>query len=507
MAEILVSVIVMPSPTSDGRACVESIKAQTLKGIEVIDADDWTSINGKYIYIISADDMILDNGLEILFEEADASDADIVHSMAFIERNGNDISIVSDKPSTDDKTAQKNLFAAEGFHLSPSLNLYRREFIEQFQLNWRAGDAFSYAAFNLAAKMIFTEEYFYVKNVLPPPAPVVDDDPNTLVKNLRHDEFRDGFLVTTQRKKLWNVQLHLIEEFARICQKYDLKWFAYAGTLLGAVRHNGFIPWDDDVDLALFRPDYEKLKRVIADELKPEYSLDFWYDYAVEGERNPDNLPTISKKVFDSNAWWPSSAGYFKIRDNRTSMIEYPDRPNVNQGMCIDIFPLDPAPPFDNQKRADDFKFITALMLATGSPDALNLKQLPSKEKKYFKALLKKPFRERALEYEKFLAEHWFESEYVSHINSIFAYRREYAWKYEYWRKLIGLPFEKIVLPAPIAYDEVLKAHYGNWHEMYITHSHFADYSADIKYDDYFKEIAPEILALHLKEKEALADG
>ena len=78
MAEILVSVIVMPSPTSDGRACVESIKAQTLKGIEVIDADDWTSINGKYIYIISADDMILDNGLEILFEEADASDADIV---------------------------------------------------------------------------------------------------------------------------------------------------------------------------------------------------------------------------------------------------------------------------------------------------------------------------------------------------------------------------------------------------------------------------------------------
>ena len=449
--------------------------------------------------------MIDENGLEPLIRAAEESGADIVHSTRYVERRGEDMSIVADDPLLDGEINDKNVFAAEGFHLMPSLNLYRKDFLERHQLKFPSNDAFTYATFNLADKIVFVADYFYVHT--PPEPVIVDETPNSPVKNLWRDEFRDGFLVTSQRKKLWNVQLHLIDEFARICRKHDLKWFAYAGTLLGAVRHNGFIPWDDDVDLALFRPDYEKLKRVIADELKPEYSLDFWYDYAVEGERNPENLPVISKKVFESNAWWPSTASYFKIRDPRTSMIEWADRPNVNQGICIDIFPLDPAPPFDNQKRADDFKFISQLMLAVSSPDALNLKQMPSKTRKYFKTLLKKPFKERALEYENFLAEHWFESEYVSHINSIFAYRREYAWKYEYWRKLIGLPFEKIVLPAPIGYDEVLKAHYGNWHEMYITHSHFADYSADVSYDDYFKQIAPEILALHLKEKEALADG
>ena len=483
MVEGAVTIIELPTDTSNDAGIIP-----------------FEQVNGRYVYFIEADGMFVDeNALEILVSAAEETGADIVHSTRFVERRGEEMSLVTDNPSLNGVVADRNVFAAAGFHLMPSLNLYRKDFLERCQLNCKTPDAFSYVAFNLADKIIFIDDYFYVKTV--------DDKSVELVNNIEHDEFRDGFMVTSQRKKLWNVQLHLIEELARICQKHDLKWFAYAGTLLGAVRHNGFIPWDDDVDLALFRPDYEKLKRVIADELKPNYSLDFWYDYAIEGEPNPEHLPTISKKAFDSNSWWPSSAGYFKIRDNRTSMIEYPDRPNVNQGMCIDIFPLDPAPPFDNRKRADDFKFITALMLAVSNPDALNLKQLPSKDKKYFKALIKKPFKERALEYENYLAEHWFESEYVSHINSIFAYQREYAWKYDYWRKLIGLPFEKIVLPAPIGYDEVLKAHYGNWHEMYITHSHFADYSADVSYGDYFEQIAPEILEHHLKEKEALADA
>lgn len=456
------------------------------------EAIPFDQIDGRYIYFIDANGQFIDeNGLAPLLKAAEETGADIVHATAFVERKGDDFSIQSDRPMLNGFVDDKNIFAADGFHLMPPLNLYRKDFLERCRLIFPSNDSFAYAAFNLADKIFFINDYFYVHT---PPA-VDDDPPNALVKNLKHDEFRDGFMVTSQRKKLWNVQLHLIAEFARICQKHELKWFAYAGTLLGAARHNGFIPWDDDVDLALFRPDYERLKKIIADELNPKYTLDFWYDYAIEGESNPENLPLISKKVFESNAWWPSTASYFKIRDPRTSMIEWADRPNVNQGICIDIFPLDPAPPFVEKKRADDFTFISQLMLAVSNPNALNLKQMPSKDRKYFKALLKKPFKERALEYENFLAEHWFEGEYVSHINSIFAYRREYAWKYAYWRKLIVLPFEKIALPAPADYDKVLTAHYDNWHEMYITHSHVKQYSADISYKEYFERIAPEVLA------------
>ncbi|MBQ9478205.1 MAG: LicD family protein [Selenomonadaceae bacterium] len=488
MGEGLVTIIELPSDTSNDAGIIP-----------------FDQIDGRYIYFIEADGMFVDeNALDILVKAAEESDADIVHSTAYVERDGDEMSLVRDQPTLNGLIDDKNIFAAAGFHLLPSLNLYRKDFLERRQLSCRTPNAFSYAAFNLADKIFFINDYFYVKTVSPPAA---DHDPNDLVADIKHDEFRDGFLVTSQRKKLWNVQLHLIDEFARICRKHDLKWFAYAGTLLGAVRHRGFIPWDDDVDLAMFRPDYERLKKIIADELSPDYALDCWYDYAVEGERNPLNLPTISKAVFDSNSWWPSAAGYFKIRDNRTSMIEYPDRPNVKQGMCIDVFPLDPVPPFSDQRHADEFKFVTDLFLAVGNPQALNINKMPSRERKYFKALIKKPFRDRALEYENFLAAHWFEAEYSAHINSIFAYRRGYEWRTEYWRELVELPFERLRLPAPVDYDKVLAAHYGNWREMYITHSHFADYSADMSSEDYFARIAPEILAQHLNEKEALADG
>ena len=447
---------------------------------------------GKYVYFMNADELIFENAFELLIKAAESSDADIVHSTAYVEREGENVKVVSEKAANAGVVGDKNAFAA--FRLMPSLNLYRRDFLERSRLEVQTDESFSYAAFFLAAKVFCIAEYFLVrtrKNRLRQ----VDDEPkDALVERLYHDEFRDGFLVTQQRKKLWNVQLHLIEEFARICKKYGLKWFAYAGTLLGAARHGGFVPWDDDVDLAMMRPDFEKLKTVIAKELKPEYSLDFWYDYAIEGERNPNRLPIVSKEVFESNAWWPSTASYFKIRDNRTSMIEWADRPHFQQGMCIDIFPLDPGPPFSEPKHAKQFQFVTNLMLATSAPSELDWNVLSPKDRKYFKTLLKKPFRDRAREYEKFLADHWFESEYIAHINSIFAYRRPYEWRREWWDELIELPFEKITLPAPSGYDGVLTAHYGDWREMIITHAHSKNYSADISCKEFFQQIAPEVL-------------
>lgn len=82
------------------------------------------------------------------------------------------------------------------------------------------------------------------------------------VKNLEVDEIRSRFLVTSDRKRLWNKQIELIVEFDRVCKKYGIQWFAGYGTLLGAVRHEGFIPWDDDADVLIFRSDYEKLKQI-----------------------------------------------------------------------------------------------------------------------------------------------------------------------------------------------------------------------------------------------------
>ena len=73
------------------------------------------------------------------------------------------------------------------------------------------------------------------------------------------EENRDGFLVDKKRKQVWAVELDLFAKFISVCNKYQLKYYADAGTLLGAVRHNGFIPWDDDMDFVMFRDDYDKL--------------------------------------------------------------------------------------------------------------------------------------------------------------------------------------------------------------------------------------------------------
>ena len=77
----------------------------------------------------------------------------------------------------------------------------------------------------------------------------------------------DGFYVEEEMKHAWAAQLEVVMEIDRICKKYGLQWYAEYGTLLGAVRHKGFIPWDDDMDISMKRADYNKFMEVAPKEL------------------------------------------------------------------------------------------------------------------------------------------------------------------------------------------------------------------------------------------------
>ena len=131
------------------------------------------------------------------------------------------------------------------------------------------------------------------------------------------EEVRDDFPVDSLRKKIWAIELDLLSELDRVCRKHGLPYILWAGTLLGAVRHKGFIPWDDDIDVAMFREDYEKLL-TLKDEFRHPYFL-----------QTPHTDP---------------EAGYThaKIRNsNTTAFNRLWGYRKYNLGMYIDIFPFE----------------------------------------------------------------------------------------------------------------------------------------------------------------------
>ncbi len=84
-------------------------------------------------------------------------------------------------------------------------------------------------------------------------------------------EVRDGFYLDTTMKTLWAAELEVLQKVAEICDRHGLKWYAAYGTLLGAIRHEGFVPWDDDMDIWVKRPDYNMLMQILPKELPEGY--------------------------------------------------------------------------------------------------------------------------------------------------------------------------------------------------------------------------------------------
>lgn len=96
-------------------------------------------------------------------------------------------------------------------------------------------------------------------------------------KEFFEGEYREDFYVEPMMKRNWAAQLEVLNRITDICDKYGIKYFALWGTLLGAIRHRGFIPWDDDIDIAMLREDFEVFFEVAKNELPSEYKLLTFY--------------------------------------------------------------------------------------------------------------------------------------------------------------------------------------------------------------------------------------
>lgn len=80
------------------------------------------------------------------------------------------------------------------------------------------------------------------------------------------EETRHGFFITPFMKRCWASQMEVLQGIDDICRKYNIRWFSHYGTMLGAVRHGGYVPWDDDMDICMLREDVEKFAEAVKKE-------------------------------------------------------------------------------------------------------------------------------------------------------------------------------------------------------------------------------------------------
>ena len=96
--------------------------------------------------------------------------------------------------------------------------------------------------------------------------------------NYFQGEIRDDFYIEPMMKCAWAAEIEVLEVVAEICNRHNIQYFADYGTLLGAVRHKGFIPWDDDLDIGMLRDDYNKFLQIAPAELSSFFELKSLYN-------------------------------------------------------------------------------------------------------------------------------------------------------------------------------------------------------------------------------------
>lgn len=246
----------------------------------------------------------------------------------------------------------------------------------------------------------------------------------------------------------------MLKVFHDFCIEHSLTYYALYGTALGAARHHGFIPWDDDLDVGMPRPDYERLIKIFNQENSNKR-------YILESSDSPDPYYLYS---------------FSKIYDTQTTLIEATIYP-IKRGIYIDIFPLDGCGSDMNQARRNDRAIKRMIILSNQRLFGIN------SQKKWYVNMLKIFFRlipNAVLNGKKICASINKKSKKFDYESSDIIANLVGAQKRIFFPKLIyGVPilcnFENIQICCPEKIDAYLSLVYGDWRtpppkESCVTH-------------------------------------
>lgn len=276
------------------------------------------------------------------------------------------------------------------------------------------------------------------------------------------------YTVSVEMKKLWSVELSLFEKLKEICQKWDLTLYASDGTLLGAVRHKGFIPWDDDMDFQMMWPDYLKLMEVAPRECE--------YPFFFQGIYSEENAIAGACRLRRSD-----TTGYTKWEHENAE-------PGYDLGVFIDVFPLFYVPE-SSEDKANQKEMVMHLWRCIHGHDALlrvNRGDFANEQYKSFIPEYLDLCKARGINDVENPDIVWLKEEYLNACawgekteevgtTSYRCHAANQIWDAAWFEQTVELPFENTTVICPAEYEKILEREFGDWrtpvmgsdHEMF----------------------------------------
>lgn len=244
--------------------------------------------------------------------------------------------------------------------------------------------------------------------------------------------------------KLHNCQLIIAREIKRICDENNIKYFIIAGTLLGAIRHGGFIPWDDDMDIGMLREDYEKFINIA--------NTDLGEDFFLQTPETDYNYGLTFAKIL--------LKGTVLVEETTASN-------NAQKGIFVDIFPFDVAPESESDRESHNKKtyFYKRLLLAKLNYNIAGKREYVKRMIYFILKIMSKFFSREKLEKkldDEITRYNSDKTDDIVNIGGAYGYKKETI-KASWVRKTVEIPFEDMTIAAPIDYIKYLETFYGDY--------------------------------------------